>query len=415
MDLQTDIAVIGGGAAGFFGAITAAETARKAGRPQRVMLLEAAPQPLAKVRISGGGRCNLTHHCFEPRELITRYPRGGRELLGPFHRFGPRDTITWFGDRGVHTKAEADGRMFPVTDRSSSVIECLQRSAERAGVDVRTRCGVKALEREDGGFRLVLSTGETLLAGKVLLATGGTRGTAGHGLAAALGHTIVTPVPSLFTFHVRDPRLEGLAGVAVPVATAAVSTEKLRSEGPLLVTHEGLSGPAVLRLSAWGARCLAQRDYRFPVVFNFLPGKTPETLAAELSALRTTHGKRALHTWSPAALPSRLWERLVSISGATSATTWSNAPKPLLQALAGHVCAAEFTVTGKSLNKDEFVTCGGVALDEVDFQRLESRRVPGLHLAGEVLDIDGVTGGFNFQAAWTTGWHAGRAMAGVVS
>lgn len=404
------LAVVGGGAAGFFGALAAAAAAPAAA----VTLYEATAHPLAKVRVSGGGRCNVTHACFEPRQLVQRYPRGARELLGAFHRWQPRDTVAWFAARGVALKTEADGRMFPVTDDSQTIVDCLRHAAERAGVRLRTGCGVRsARPRGPGaaGFDLALTTGETAACDRLLVATGGNRTNTGFALAAACGHAIEPPVPSLFTFHVADPRLRELAGVAVSDAVVAVPGTPLRERGPLLVTHWGLSGPAVLRLSAWGARLLHGRGYQFPLQVNWAPTFTAETLVATLAQARGDHPRRQVATWSPPAVPLRLWERLVVAAGLAPAATWAGVSNAQLRALAAQVGAGAFTVAGKSAFKEEFVTCGGVRLAEVDFRTMESRLQPGLHFAGEVLDVDGVTGGFNFQAAWTTGWLAGQSLA----
>ena len=409
MDAAPQIVVVGGGAAGFFGAIAAAEADPRA----RVIILEATAHPLAKVRVSGGGRCNVTHACFEPRELARRYPRGGRELLGAFSRWQPRDTVEWFAARGVALKTEEDGRMFPVSDDSATIVDCLMGAARRAGVEVRLQAGVAGLDRAGprGRFRVQLARGEPLAADRVLLATGGNKSNAGFAIAAALGHAIEPPVPSLFTFHVADPRLEGLAGVAVEDAATAVPGTALAERGPLLVTHWGLSGPAVLKLSAWGARELHGRDYRFGLRVNWAPGLNPESARAALAAARAANPRKQIANWCPLGLPLRLWERLVAAAGLPPGAPWAGAGNAALRALAAQVVEAEFAVAGKSLFKEEFVTCGGVRLAEVDFRTLQSRLVPGLHFAGEVLDVDGITGGFNFQAAWTTGWLAGRAMA----
>lgn len=405
---QRHIAVVGGGAAGFFGAIAAAEADPAA----RVTLYEATSHLLAKVKISGGGRCNVTHACFEPRDLARRYPRGGRELTGAFSRFQPRDTIAWFEARGVALKTEEDGRMFPVTDDSQTIVDCLLGAARKAGVVIRTPCGVKSAARAAaGGFELALTSGETVTVDRLLLATGGNRSNAGLEMARALGHTIEPPVPSLFTFHVDDPRLKDLAGVSVEDAATAVAGTPLKERGPLLVTHWGLSGPAVLKLSAWGARLLAERDYRFTLRVNWAPRFNAETARAELERARAAEPRKQVTTFCPLGVPLRLWERLVVAAGLAPTVPWTGVGNAALRALAAQVTDAEFTVSGKSLFKDEFVTCGGVRLGEVDFKTMESRLVPGLHFAGEVLDVDGITGGFNFQAAWTTGWHAGRAMA----
>lgn len=407
---ERSIAVIGGGAAGFFGAIACAEAEPGAA----VTIYEATAQPLAKVRVSGGGRCNVTHACFEPRDLVQRYPRGARELLGAFTRWQPRDTVAWFESRGVKLKTEADGRMFPVTDDSQTIMDCLLGSARKAGVRLRTSCGVKSVERPARGFRLVLTTGETADCDGVLVATGGNRTNAGFEFARGFGHTVEPPVPSLFTFHVADARLAGLAGIAVAETGVAVPGTRLSERGPVLITHNGLSGPAVLRLSAWGARELHASDYRFPLRVNWAPAFNPESARAALEEARGTQARKQVATWGPLGVPLRLWERLVAAAGIRADTTWAMISGEGLRALARQVCAGEFAVDGKSMFKEEFVTCGGVRLGEVDFRTMESRLVPGLHFAGEVLDLDGITGGFNFQAAWTTGWLAGRALAGRV-
>ena len=405
------VLVAGGGAAGFFAAIACAEADRAA----EVSLHEATAHPLAKVRVSGGGRCNVTHACFDAGQMARSFPRGSRELIGPFHRFGPADTVAWFRDRGVELKTEKDGRMFPVTDDSATIVDCLMQAAARAGARLQTGCGLRRLSREPGDgrgrLRAVLSTGEEVLADRVLIATGGTKGSAGLSLAEALGHTIVPTVPSLFTFHVEDPRLRGLEGLAAPSAAAAVPGMRLRETGPVLVTHWGLSGPAILRLSAWGARELHDAGYRFTLVVNWAEPRTPEEVRSSLEAERLAHPKRRAATANPCGIPARLWERLVGAAGIGADATWSGVSNDSLRALVLQATASEFMVTGKSMNKEEFVTCGGVSLAEVDMATMESRVCPGLYFAGEVLDIDGITGGYNFQSAWTTGWQAGRAMA----
>ncbi len=410
------IVIAGGGAAGFFAAIAAAE-----GNPAaQVTLYEATAHPLAKVRVSGGGRCNVTHACLDPRELVKRYPRGGRELLGPFHRWGPRETIAWFASRGVELKTESDGRMFPVTDDSATIVSCLQKAAADAGVKVVSCRGVRSadyihrVDTQSGAprFNLTLTDGSGVSADSLLLATGGNKGSAGLAIAERLDHTIEPPVPSLFTFHIDDPRLRGLEGLSVPQVSTAIVGTKLRESGPILVTHWGLSGPAILKLSAWGARELHARDYRVTLVVNWAPPFNPDSARDALDAARVDNARKQVSTWNPFAVPARLWERLVVAAGIGETATWATLAKPRLHALALQVTAGEFAVEGKSLNKEEFVTCGGIRLREVDFRTMESRVRPGLYFAGEVLDIDGVTGGFNFQSAWTTGWLAGRAMAG---
>lgn len=408
---QRRIIVVGGGAAGFFAAITCAE----ANPDCAVTIYEATAHPLAKVKVSGGGRCNVTHECFEPRELVRRYPRGARELPGAFHRWQPRDTVAWFAARGVALKTEADGRMFPVTDDSQTIVDCLLGAAEKAGVKLVLRTGVKQVERGAGTpapFRITLTTGAAVECDRLLLATGGNKSNAGFTFARQLGHAIEPPVPSLFTFHIDDPRLQDLSGVAVEAAGTAVRGTGLRERGPLLITHWGLSGPAILKLSAWGARELHDCDYKFTLLVNWAPQFNPETLREELAGARAAQPRKQVKTWCPLGLPLRLWEKLLAAAGIEPGACWNGVGNAALRALAAQVGAGEFAVTGKSMFKEEFVTCGGVRLGEVDFRTMASRLVPGLHFAGELLDIDGITGGFNFQAAWTTGHLAGLALAG---
>jgi predicted Rossmann fold flavoprotein len=407
---KTRVIIVGGGAAGFFAAIACAE---KLGPAGEVTIYEATAHPLAKVRVSGGGRCNVTHACFEPRELVKRYPRGGRELLGAFHRWQPRDTVEWFAERGVETKTEEDGRMFPVTDDSATIAGCLLQAAEKAGVRLVTSLGVRKVEAVGtNSFWVTLTDGAEVRCERLLLATGGNRSSAGFAIAEALGHAIEPLVPSLFTFHIDDARLIGLSGVAVENAIVSVPGTKLRESGPLLITHWGLSGPAVLKLSAWGAREMAGRNYEFTVAVNWVPPHQRDSLVRELTTVREKNPRKQITTWSPVPMPQRLWERLVTSAGIAPTAQWTAVGNTALGQLAALLTGAEFKVVGKSVFKDEFVTCGGVRLSEVDFRTMESRVCPGLHFAGEILDVDGVTGGFNFQAAWTTGWLAGQAMAG---
>ena len=402
------IVVIGGGAAGFFAAITAAEQQTGA----EILLLEKSAQFLAKVKISGGGRCNVTHACFNEREFATRYPRGERALIAPFKQFQAADTVAWFEARGVKLKTEADGRMFPVTDASQTIVDCLLTAARTAGVKLQPNCGVERITKSPaGGFELALSTGRTLACDRVLLATGGCRTAALGQLAVALGHTLEPPVPSLFTFHLGVPWLRGLSGVSLEAVELSVPGTKLRERGPLLVTHWGLSGPVVLRLSAWGARRLHECDYQFPLHVNWLPDWNETTLGAEFERRRQAQPARQIVNSPVAPLSARLWEQLVAAAGLVPETRWAALSGAHRHRLVQQLLRTEFRVTGKSLNKDEFVTCGGVRLNEVDFKTMGSKLCPGLFFAGEVLDVDGLTGGFNFQAAWTTGWLAGRAMA----
>ncbi len=402
------VVIVGGGAAGFFAAINCTESS-----PQtQVTILERGARFLDKVRISGGGRCNVTHACFEPREFTAHYPRGGNALLAPFQQFSARDTVEWFENRGVKLKTESDGRMFPVTNSSQTILDCLMNSARAAGVELRLNCGVESVAKPaGGGFELVLSTGEKLSCDRLLLATGGCRAVAAGQLAVSLGHTLEPPVPSLFTFQIESPWLRSLAGVSLILAEVSVPSVKLRERGPLLITHWGLSGPAVLRLSAWGARALRELDYKFPLLVNWLPKLNVEQISTQLNSRRQSQPAKLIVNLPLVPSPSGLWEQLVLVAGIPRDTRWASLTRAQAHELTLQLTRSEFSVTGKSLNKDEFVTCGGVRLGEVNFKTMESRICPGLFFAGELLDIDGVTGGFNFQSAWTTGFIGGRAMA----
>ena len=405
MNSDAKVVIIGGGAAGFMAAITCAEANPRG----QVTILEKAAQPLGKVRISGGGRCNVTHACFDPAQLVTFYPRGGKALRGPFMRFQPRDTIAWFAGRGAALKTEADGRVFPVTDSSATIVDCLLHAAHAAGVTLRTHASVTRVSRSAGsGFQIELATGETLTADGVLLATGGERRP--YAWAQDFGHTIQPPVPSLFTFTVRDARLTGLAGVSVPLAHLRLAKSGLTQAGPLLITHWGLSGPAVLRLSAWGARVLHDQQYQAELRINWLPDWTRQAAHDHLQAVKTAQARRTPGSQALFDLPLRLWQRLALAAGVSEGQRWGDLTRLQLQRLLDELTAGVYAIEGKGVFKEEFVTCGGVTLDEVNFKTMESRCCPGLFLAGEILDVDGVTGGFNFQSAWTTGWLAGNAL-----
>ena len=402
------IAIIGGGAAGFFAAIACA----RANPENEVSIYERGSEFLTKVRISGGGRCNVTHACFDPRRLSEHYPRGERALISPLHRFSPSDTVAWFEARGVRLKTEPDGRMFPVTDSSRTIIDCLVNEAKAAGVRLFPRKGIEQARSDaPNSFALSLSDAETIRCDRLLLATGGARSIRGAQIAQSLGHTVVPPVPSLFSLHVSTPWLRSLPGVSIPDIEASVAGTKLRERGPMLITHNGVSGPAVLRLSAWGARVLHGLDYRFTLRVNWLPDLTEEAVRAELQSFRQSNPNRLVTNSPLAPLPSRLWEQLALAAGIESATRWTTLARAKAHELARVLMRTELEVNGKSLNKEEFVTCGGVSLREINFKTMESRITPGLYFAGELLDLDGITGGFNFQAAWTTGWIAGHAMA----
>jgi predicted Rossmann fold flavoprotein len=401
-----DIIVIGGGAAGFFGAICAATSAHT-----QVTLLEAGSTPLTKVRISGGGRCNVTHHCFDPSQLVRSYPRGGKELRGAFTRFQPKDTIAWFESRGVRLKTEEDGRMFPITDNSETIVNCLMEEARKTGVKLRTNAIVKSVQKIGSGFEITLKTGENLSCDRLLIATGSNP--LGYRFARELGHTIEPLVPSLFTFNIKDPRLQDLAGVSVENAYINLLDDKktlLEQTGPLLITHWGMSGPAVLKLSAWGARILHENRYKMSLKLNWIPLYNPETLQQHFLEFKAENPKRKIYSYFPLSLPKRLWQKLVTYVGIDQQTPWAELSKKVLEKLVQELTQGEYKIQGKGVFKEEFVTCGGVKLKEIDFKTMESKICSNLYFAGEVLDIDGITGGFNFQSAWTTSWLAGNAM-----
>ncbi|MEM9984886.1 MAG: NAD(P)/FAD-dependent oxidoreductase [Bacteroidota bacterium] len=401
------IVVIGGGAAGFFGALAVAE----ANPAAQVTILEQSPNLLGKVKISGGGRCNVTHACFEPRELVKAYPRGGKELLGPFHRFMTGDTMGWFEDRGVKLKIEADGRVFPISDDSQTIIDCFLREAQKLRVQIQVKTKVLGLtppvgEGESWQIRTKTKTWE---ADRVLLASGSNQ--ASWAWLAALGHRLIGPVPSLFTFNLKDERIAPLPGLSVGEAEIQVQGVKsLRSEGPLLVTHWGLSGPAILKLSAWGARELNGQGYQFDLLVNWQAGKGADYWHDQWQQARQQYPKRLVQKDAPANIPQRLWKQLTERAGIGPETRWADLSRLQGQALSQELSEGRYQVEGKSTFKEEFVTCGGVDLKEVNFKTMQSRLFPGLFFAGEVLNIDAVTGGFNFQAAWTTSWIAGQSM-----
>lgn len=405
-----NIAIIGGGAAGFFAAITCAE----ANPACRVTIFERGKSVLEKVRVSGGGRCNVTHACFDARELVKHYPRGSRELLGPFMQFGPEQTVAWFEKRGVRLKTEADGRMFPITDDSQTIIDCLSRAAHQAGVRVLTSTRVEKIEEVSHLETVPVQSHRWRIGSeifdKIMLATGSS--SAAWEWLSELGHHIVSPVPSLFTFNTKDTRLRDLAGVSVPMASLRIPGTKLSADGPLLVTHWGLSGPAVLRISAWGARDLNKVYYKFPLEIKFLPERNMEGVLLSFQKIKIENAKKLVKSNPLFGLPARLWQRLIEATGIGAERRWGDLAKSDLQAIAMQISEAQFQITGKSTFKEEFVTAGGLSLKDLNFKTFESKICPNLFLAGEVLDIDAITGGFNFQAAWTGGWLAGRAMAG---
>lgn len=403
------IAVIGGGAAGFFTAITAAENNPSA----KITLYERSQNTLSKVKISGGGRCNVTHHCFDPDELSAHYPRGARELRSAFYSWQPHDTIEWFDARGVTLKTESDGRMFPKTDRSQTIIDCFHQAIRENQIKLVKGLGLKGLSKKSNDpFDLQLSDGSRAHADAVCIATGSLKASPLTHTLEALGHTIEPLAPSLFAFNVTDKRTEGLSGLSVQNARVHVLPKSAAQTGPLLITHRGFSGPAILRLSAWEARRLQQQQYNFEMVINWLNDWSEHQLREHFTQLRKQQGATAVKRKTFDTLPRRLWERIITASEINETTQWSQLSKSSETRLIHELIAARFSVQGKTTNKEEFVTCGGIRLKEVDFRTMESRKIPGLYFAGECLDIDGITGGFNFQAAWTTGYIAGKSMAG---
>ena len=397
------LVVIGGGAAGFFCAVNAAAQ----DSALRVLILEKSSKLLAKVRISGGGRCNVTHACFEVPALSKRYPRGEQFVKKSFGYFNPSDTIRWFEERGVPLKVEADGRMFPTTNDSASIIDCLLREADKTGVEIRMNQEVKSLEKTGLQWQIKTSSGD-LIADWVCVATGGYPKGAQFDWLRAAGHTIQEPVPSLFTFNLPGHPIRELMGVVVDPALVKITGSKLQEKGPVLITHWGLSGPAILRLSAWGARLLAATDWQFKLLINWVPAYHEQSLLEFIRQFRNEKGALKIQNRNPFGLPQRFWEWILAEAGAGLDTKWGELPGREQNKLVKLLAAMELEIKGKTTFKEEFVTAGGISLSEVDPATMESRLHPGLYFAGEVLDVDGITGGFNFQHAWTSGWLAAR-------
>jgi len=405
-----DLAVIGGGAAGFFTALRHSEMVP--GR--RVAIFEKSGGFLHKVRISGGGRCNVTHACFDPRELAAHYPRGPRELRAAFHQWQPADTVEWFRKAGVTLKTEPDGRMFPETDNSETIIRCFLDRAREARIALYQKCPLTGIEiGAEGGFLLRFNgLADAVAARVVCIATGSLKASPLLRVLEKLGQTIEPPVPSLFAFDVSDPRISDLAGVSHPRVKVRREGSNNPQVGPLLITHRGFSGPAILRLSAWEARAMAENGHHFPFLIDWLPEMRAGALIAHFAETRRRQGAKLVRNTPVAPIPRRLWERMVMCCGIGGQTTWAQAPKDRVRALADVLKSSRFEATGKTTHKDEFVTCGGIGRKTIDFRTMESRVTPGLYFVGECVDIDGITGGFNFQAAWTTAHIAATAIAG---
>ncbi|GAL66811.1 hypothetical protein JCM19301_1355 [Jejuia pallidilutea] len=400
--MQKDVIIIGGGAAGFFAAINIAAQ----NSSLKVAILERGKEGLSKVKVSGGGRCNVTHAEFIPQELVQNYPRGEKELLGPFHQFMTGDTIAWFEKRGVPLKIEEDGRMFPVSNSSQTIIDCFLNEAEKHQVEVFYSHSVKSISNENDRFQIETSQGR-FSSKKVLVATGSNPKI--WNLLENLGHTISQPVPSLFTFNITDERIKDIPGVVAKNVEIKVLNTNLWSEGPLLITHWGLSAPSILKLSAYGALELAKREYKFQIEVNFIKQSVEDCLEA-LKSLKQDLAKKAVFKSTQFDVPKRLWHKLVLASYMDEQTRWADVNKMQLEALAGQLTQAVFSVNGKSTFKEEFVTAGGVNLKEVNFKTFESKYIKNLYFAGEVLNIDAVTGGFNFQNAWTGAYIAAKAI-----
>lgn len=404
MSKSFDVIIAGGGAAGFFTAINIAEANPKL----KIAILERGKEVLSKVRISGGGRCNVTHACFIPNDLVKFYPRGEKELKGPFNTFCSGDTIEWFERHGVELKIEEDGRMFPVTDSSQTIIDCFLEASKKLGIQILMGESIQSLYHNENHWKIETNK-EVFLAEKLVMATGSNPKM--WDMLAEMGHTIISPVPSLFTFNIKDPRIKDLMGVSA-VASVKVKGTKLEATGPLLITHWGMSGPAILRVSAWGARELFDKSYQFTLQVNWLNDIDAEECEDHLKELRHENAKKTVTKFSPYDFPNRLWQSLVNAAGIQPETRWADLSKTQLQALVQQLTNGQFQVNGKSTFKEEFVTAGGVDLKEVNFKTMESKLLPDLYFAGEVLNIDAITGGFNFQNAWTGGYIAAQSIVG---
>ncbi|MDO9375788.1 MAG: NAD(P)/FAD-dependent oxidoreductase [Ferruginibacter sp.] len=401
------LVIVGGGAAGFFCAVNAAAVNPAA----QVIIVEKSGKLLSKVKVSGGGRCNVTHSCFSIAEMIRKYPRGGAFLKKAFHHFFTTDTIDWFLQRGVTLKTETDGRMFPVTNDSQTIIDCLMREVNKLNIEILLHRDVADVFFGENKWTLQFSNGTSLVADRLCIASGGYPRPGQFDWLRRTGHPIADPVPSLFTFNMPGNEITKLMGVTVDQVAVKIVGSKLTEQGPLLITHWGLSGPAILKLSAWGARELAQLNWHFEVVVNWLPEFNEQTLKEKLQRVRFDLAAQKIVNRNPFGLPQRLWEYLLQQSGVHEDLRWADLPAKEQNKLIKNICMQQFQIKGKTTFKEEFVTAGGVALETIDHNTMQSKIAPGLYFAGEVLNIDGVTGGFNFQSAWTTGWIAAQAMA----
>ena len=401
-----DLIVIGGGAAGFFGAINAAQQNPKL----KILILEKSSKLLSKVKVSGGGRCNVTHHCYEPTPLSKHYPRGQKELKKLFRTFDAKQTVDWFARLGIQLKTEEDGRMFPVTDNSQTIIDGFLDQAKKLKIEIRISCGVDRLSREKNQFLVHTNQGE-FSAKKILVAIGGHPQLSAYQWIKETGHAIDPLIPSLFTFNDTDKKFKDLMGISVPDAEVKIVGTKLSERGPVLITHWGLSGPAVIKLSAWAAEYLHQLHYAFSVLVNWTGNKGEDELRTLFQNHKVQHGKQKIVTNPFFGLSQRLWQRITELAEITPSKIWEDASHKDINRLIELLIRCPFQIKGKTTFKEEFVTCGGVPLHEIDLDTMQSKLIPGLYFAGEVLNIDGETGGFNFQAAWSTSFIAATSIA----
>ena len=410
---QRNIAIIGGGASGIFAAIRCAEVAKEKNININIKVFEASKRFLKKVKISGGGRCNVTHHIFDPKNLILNYPRGKKELLSPFIKFQASDTVKWFEDRGVKIKHEKDGRMFPVTDNSETIIDCFMKETKKYKVQLVTQSNIKSIKKlENGKLSLLINKDKNFIADSVLIATGSMP--SGYRLAKTLGHTITEIAPSLFTFKIEDLILENLAGTSFANSSLTLkinNAKEFYQKGPLLITHWGLSGPALLKLSAWAAREMMHSNYKAKIIINWLGLESINDVKNILNNIKNNNTKVKIGNVYPLKITKRFWHQLLMKSGVEKEKNWSEINKKEFNIIVTNLFNCELEVLGKSRFKEEFVECGGINLKEINFKNMESKVCPGIYFSGEIMDIDGITGGFNFQNAWTSGWIAGSNMA----
>lgn len=405
MAASKKMAVIGGGAAGFFAGVNAARLHPRLD----ITIFEKSREVMSKVRISGGGRCNVTHHCFDPEVMAKAYPRGSRELRWAFEQFQAKDTVTWFEERGIELKTESDGRMFPVTDDSATIINCLKHEANKFGMSVRKRTRVEAItSTENEKFELSIRGEEPEIYDTVVIATGGSNRRSTYEWLEELGHSIIEPVPSLFTFNFKDTVFEDLAGISVEHCSVAIKDTSYHHTGPILITHWGLSGPAVLKTSAWAARHLYNEDYQFAIQVNWLHPQKNHEVRKTLKKLRENNARKTARKQATFDIPNRLWERFLELANITADKRWAELSNQDIHELAQQLTNATYEIRGKTTYKEEFVTSGGIPLSEVNMGTMESKKCSNLYFAGEVLNIDGITGGYNFQSAWTTGWIAAQ-------